>query len=313
MDYGEFSTIKNEIGGAELRNSLKKQWLHDNMSIGKDAKKSRRINNVNHRMTKEEKYQQMLQRIGGFRLLDDDFMTKCFEENIEATELVLRIVLNKPDIKVIKVQTQYSMKNIKGRSLRLDIYATDSEGKKYNIEIQRVDKGAGAKRARYNSSLIDSDILPAGFEVENLAETYVIFITENDVIGKNKPIYHIDRYIRETEEYFNDGSHIIYVNASCQDDSELGKLMHDFSVTEPENMNFKVLADATGYYKKDKEGIQAMCKAMEDMITDFVIDDRKEAAVRMLESGKLTNEEIARFSDLPLQVIEELANSLQTT
>ena len=80
-------------------------------------------------MTEERKYQEMLQRIRGFRLLDDDFMTKCFEENIEATELVLRIVLNKPDIKVVKVQTQYSMKNIKGRSLRLDIYATDSEDK----------------------------------------------------------------------------------------------------------------------------------------------------------------------------------------
>ena len=103
-------------------------------------------------MTEERKYQEMLQRIRGFRLLDDDFMTKCFEENIEATELVLGIVLNKPDIKVEKVQTQYSMKNIKGRSLRLDIYATDRENKKYNIEIQRADKGAGAKRARYNSS-----------------------------------------------------------------------------------------------------------------------------------------------------------------
>ena len=153
-------------------------------------------------MTEERKYQEMLQRIRGFRLLDDDFMTKCFEENIEATELVLGIVLNKPDIKVEKVQTQYSMKNIKGRSLRLDIYATDSENKKYNIEIQRADKGAGAKRARYNSSLIDSNILPAGVEVENLGETYVIFITENDVIGKNKPIYHIERYIMEAEEYF---------------------------------------------------------------------------------------------------------------
>ena len=54
-------------------------------------------------MTEERKYQEMLQRIRGFRLLDDDFMTKCFEENIEATELVLRIVLNKPDIKVVKV------------------------------------------------------------------------------------------------------------------------------------------------------------------------------------------------------------------
>lgn len=87
-------------------------------------------------MTEERKYQEMLQRIRGFRLFDDDFMTKCFEENIEATELVLRIVLNKSDIKVIKVQTQYSIKNIKGRSLRLDIYATDSENKKYNEEVK---------------------------------------------------------------------------------------------------------------------------------------------------------------------------------
>ena len=261
-------------------------------------------------MTEERKYQEMLQRIRGFRLLDDDFMTKCFEENIEATELVLRIVLNKPDIKVVKVQTQYSMKNIKGRSLRLDIYATDSEDKKYNIEIQRADKGAGAKRARYNSSLIDSNILPAGFEVENLAETFVIFITENDVIGKNKPIYHIDRYIKETEEYFNDGSHIIYVNASYKDDTELGKLMHDFSVVEPEDMNFKVLANATGYYKKDKEGIQAMCKAMEDMITD----DRKDTALRLLKQGVLTNEQIAEGVGLDVEVVNALAeeSNLQT-
>lgn len=259
--------------------------------------------------TEERKYQKMLQRVRGFRLLDDDFMTKCFEENIEATELVLRIVLNKPDIKVVKIQTQYSM-NIKGRSLRLDIYATDSEDKKYNIEIQRADKGAGAKRARYNSSLIDSNILPAGFEVENLAETYVIFITENDVIGKNKPIYHIDRYIREADEYFDDGSHIIYVNASYKDDTELGKLMHDFSVVEPEDMNFKVLANVTGYYKKDKEGIQAMCKAMEDMITD----DRKDTALRLLKQGVLTNEQIAEGVGLDVEVVNALAeeSNLQT-
>lgn len=258
-------------------------------------------------ITKEQKHEEMLQRIRGFRLLDDDFMTKCFEENIEATELVLRIVLDKPDIKAEKIQTQYSMKNIKGRSLRLDIYATDSKGRKFNIEIQRADRGAGAKRARYNSSLIDSNILPAGFEVENLAETFVIFITENDVIGRNKPIYHIDRYIKEAEEYFNDGSHIIYVNAAYKADTELGKLMHDFSVIEPDDMNFKVLANAANYYKKDKEGIQAMCKAMEDMITN----EKKSAAIRMLEKGKLTKEEIAEYLDLSLSIVEELAEELQ--
>ena len=77
----------------------------------------------------------MLRRIKNFRLLDDDFMTKCFEDNIEATELVLRIILDKPKIKVTKIQTQYSMKNIKGRSLRLDIYATDCNGQKYNTVL----------------------------------------------------------------------------------------------------------------------------------------------------------------------------------
>lgn len=266
---------------------------------------------MNMRKTQEQKHEEMLRRIKEFRLLDDDFMTKCFEENHKATELVLRIVLDKPDIRVEKVQTQYTMKNIKGRSLRLDIYATDSAGKRYNIEIQRADRGAAAKRARYNSSLIDSDILPAGFEVEELAETFVIFITEKDVIGRNKPIYHIDRYIREAEEYFDDGSHIIYVNASYQDDTNLGRLMYDFSVTDPDDMNFKVLADTARYYKEEKEGVHAMCKAMEDMISDFVTEEKKEAAVRMLERGKLTKEEIAEDLNLPLEVVEGLAAELQ--
>lgn len=143
--------------------------------------------------------------------------------------------------------------------------------------------------------------------MENLAETFVIFITENDVIGSNKPIYHIDRYIKEAEEYFNDGSHIIYVNAGYKDNTELGKLMHDFSVTEPDDMNFKVLANVANYYKKNKEGIQAMCKAMEDMITN----EKKSAAIRMLEKGKLTKEEIAEYLDLSLSIVEELAEELQ--
>ncbi len=79
---------------------------------------------------------------------------------------------------------------------------------------------------------------------------------------------------------------------------------------EPEDMNFKVLANATGYYKKDKEGIQAMCKAMEDMITDFVTDEKKLAAMRMLERGKLTQAEIAEDLKLPLEVVEELADCI---
>lgn len=54
--------------------------------------------------------------------------------------------------------------------------------------------GAGFKRARYNSSLLDASILKPGQKPEELPETYVIFITETDVIGKDKAIYPIERY-----------------------------------------------------------------------------------------------------------------------
>lgn len=54
---------------------------------------NREKNHLRKRKTVEQKHEEMLQRIRGFRLLDDDFMTKCFEGNKEATELVLRIVL----------------------------------------------------------------------------------------------------------------------------------------------------------------------------------------------------------------------------
>ena len=100
--------------------------------------------------------------------------------------------------------------NFMKRSVRLDILATDSHSKRYNIEIQREDKGAGRKRARYNSSMLDSTILNSGEDFEVLPETSVIFITENDVLGKGYPLYHIERYIMETGENLG-MKHIFYM------------------------------------------------------------------------------------------------------
>ena len=83
---------------------------------------------------------------------------------------------------------------------------------------------------RKTSSLIDANVTEPGDQYQELNETYVIFITENDVLGENLPIYHFDRIIRETGKMFNDESHIIYVNSQIKDETALGKLMHDFPV-----------------------------------------------------------------------------------
>jgi len=248
------------------------------------------------------KKQELLDRIKEFCLFDDNFMSKVFEDNEEGIELLLHIIMEIPELRVIRARTQYSIKNLLGRSARLDIDAVDTEGKKYNIEVQRADKGAGVKRARYNSSLIDANSLLPGEDYDHLPETYVIFITENDVLGEDKPIYHIERVIQETGQNFNDEEHIIYVNGTYRGDTPLGKLMHDFSCKNPDDMYYKILADCTRYYKQDEKGVDAMCRIMEELIDG----EKKESAVRLLKLGKLSDEEIAIGLGLDIEVVKTL-------
>ena len=254
----------------------------------------------------DSKRKKILEKIQQFCLLDDDFMTKCFEDNSECTELILQIIMGKKDLKVIKSRTQYTIKNLQGRSVRLDIDAVDSEGKEYDIEIQRADKGAGVKRARYNSSLLDANALLSGNDTEQIPETYVIFITENDVLGRNKPIYHIQKTIVETGEIFDDGSHILYVNGAWKDDSPLGLLMKDFSCKNPNDMHYKVLADRVRYFKEDEKGVKAMCKAVEELCMEEKHEAMVEAAKRLLVDGTLTIEKIAECVGLTVEEVKEL-------
>ena len=256
--------------------------------------------------TIDRKHQEDLQRLRGFRLMDDDFLTKCFEGNTECIELVLRIVLDMPDLNVLDVRTQVFVENLLNRSVRLDVLATDSAGRKFNIEIQRADKGAGRKRARYNSSMMDANLLKKGEDFDNLPETYVVFITENDVMGRGKPLYQIERCILETGERFEDGTHILYVNGAYRDESPIGKLMHDFSCTNPSDMYYDVLADRVKFFKESKEGIAVMCKAMEDMRNQTLKEGMMEVALRMLKAGKYALEEIAAISGLSLDEVKKL-------
>ncbi|MCI9576963.1 MAG: nuclease [Clostridiales bacterium] len=290
----------------------------------------------------DQKHQEDLARLRAFRLFDDDFMVACLQRNPACTQLVLRILLDQPDLEVSDVRTQVFVENLLNRSVRLDILATDDTGKKYNIEIQREDRGAGRKRARYNSSMMDANLLKKGEDFEQLPETYVIFITEKDVMGEGQALYEIERYIKGSGKPFLDGTHILYVNGRYQDETPVGRLMHDFNCTNASDMHYKVLAEEVRFFKEQKEGILIMCKAMEDMrnqalqegleagrkegikegiqkgrkegiqegikegIQTGKKEGRKEIALRMLELGKYTFDEISSLSELSLEEVKTL-------
>ena len=263
--------------------------------------------NEEERFDFEQKHEEDLQRLRGFRLLDDDFMSKVFEDK-NCVEFLLQIILKRDDLKVTSVSSQYVIKNLQGRSVRLDILAVDRQNQVYNIEIQRDDKGAGVKRARYNSSLIDANVTEPGEQYQNLNETYVVFITENDVLGENIPIYHVDRIVRETGKMFNDQSHIIYVNSQIKDETALGKLMHDFTCTNAKDMYYEVLADRVHYFKEDEKGVAIMCKAMEDMRNEAAKMKAVHIARLMLDGGKLSYEDIAAYTELTIEEVEKIAS-----
>ena len=163
---------------------------------------------------RERRHQEDLERLRGFRPIDDTFMRVLFKENIPLAELVLRIITGKPDLVLLKCETQADMKRVTGaRSVCLDAYATDSTGKKYDIEVQRSDNGADPHRARYHSSMLDI-------------------------------------------EY--------------RDNSDIGRLMHDFNCTNASDMYFDLLAEKTRYLKENPKGVNEMCKVMEDLRNEGV-------------------------------------------
>lgn len=133
-----------------------------------------------------------------------------------------------------------------------------------------------------------------------------MFITEHDVIGKGKPLYRIGRYIFDTGESFDDGSHILYVNGEYRDETPIGKLMHDFSCTDPADMHYNVLAERVRFFKESKEGISIMCKTMEDMRNQTLHEGMIAVANKLLSDGTLTIEKIAEYVGLSLDEVKKL-------
>ena len=163
----------------------------------------------------------------------------------------------------------------------------------------------------YHSSMLDAHSLRPKEDFSALRDNYVIFITENDVIGNGKPLYRIERRIEETGELFNDGEHIIYVNGADRDSSTaLGRLMHDFFCTDPDDMNYQQLAKKARFFKENEEGKAAMCKVLEDMRNETAREAAElksiEIAERMLADG-MALEKVAEYSGLKLEKVQELA------
>ena len=192
--------------------------------------------------------------------------------------------------------------------------AVDTEGKLYNIEVQRADKGAGARRARYNLAMLDSHTLKKSDDFDALPETYIIFITENDLFGLGKPIYEVEKTFKGTDLPFDDGCTIIYVNGAYRGEDAIGRLMADFSARTAEEMHYAELAEKMRFHKQQTKGVEQVCRIVEEYGNERAAEALAKRNVvfaeKLLCDGSLSLEKIADIADLPLSQVQQIAQRL---
>lgn len=257
----------------------------------------------------DEKNEERMNAIRRFTLMDDTFMTQVFSGDGVCTQELLRIILKRSDLRVEKSTTQLTIGNLFGRSVRLDIYATDAAGKQYDIEVQQEDRGAVPERARLNSAMFDSRLTTSGEKYDETPETYIIFITANDVLGDGLPVYNIERTIQETGKPFGDKAHIVYVNGSYRGNDEIGQLMRDFSCSDYREIRNEKIRTRVKYFKEETEGVAAMCKTMQVIVDrereDAEVAKGKRIALNLWKNGEHDLDKIARTTELSLEQVRE--------
>lgn len=281
---------------------------HREISIFTKDETSVNILTENELETRYKKYKAVVEEL---TIMDDIFMRNVLKEQ-ECTEYILQVIMERKDLKVKEQVIQKDYKNLQGRSAILDCVARDSEETIYNIEIQQAREGTSPKRARYHSALLDMNTLEAGQDYNQLPENYVIFITRSDALGHSQPIYHVERRIREAKEDFKDGTHIIYVNAEKQEDTELGRLIHDLHCKHADDMYSEVLARRVRELKETQKGVEGMSITIEDIYQEGVeigeksgeLKAKKETALSFARMG-LSVEQIAEGLKENVKVIEE--------
>ena len=264
-------------------------------------------------LLEQQDLQDKLQRIAKMRMFDDTLMNAVFDSRIAETEVLIQIILGRDDIKVTSTKTQEEFINVYGRRVTLDIIARDADNKLYNIEVQRDKYKAPPQRARFHAAVTDITLLKDRQSFKEMPDRYTIFITEEDKFGSGLPMYHVENTIAELNDApFCDGGHIIYVNGEYRDlATPIGRLMHDFACTQASDILNPVLRERVRYLKESEGGTIKMCDLVEEYAEKKA--QRREMQVKLrnaknlIDTTNLSLEDIARCVELPLNMVEELA------
>lgn len=221
--------------------------------------------------------------------IDDIFFFKLAEDKGFCEEL-LQVILENKNIKITQNKPQAVLRNIKGRSVTLDLECIDENGVLFDVEVQKQDNDDHQKRVRYNIANIDTAESEKGIKFQELKDIYMVYISKFDMFNKGKTIYHIDRVIRETQETVYNGTHEIYVNTKIDDGSEIAEYMQILKQQSlPDNPKFPNSCKAIRNIKTGK-GDGKMCDLVQEYAKEYADQEKIKMLVEMFNDGLVTIE-----------------------
>lgn len=222
----------------------------------------------------------------------DDAMFRLVAERKEVCQEILRTLLDKPQLRVLKVTPQCVIASLH-REIVLDVLCILEDGVYMNIEMQKGSGNDDIKRNRFYAAATTSAYTPKGTDFSDIPQVTILYITEYDALHNEQMITHVKRCM-ETQDGFvpvNDGEDIFFANTVVQDGSDKSELLQLFLRKDAfEDVKFPELSKAVKYFKETEGGFGEMCKTVEDYAKNYAKDYAEErekiGLAKGLEQGR---------------------------
>ena len=207
------------------------------------------------------------------------------------------------------------------KGVRYDVFAreTNENGetiRSFDLEMQMVDTKELPQRARYYQSVGDGVSLSKGGYYTNLKEQYIIFLCPMDIFGRGFPVYHFENRAKEDSDItLNDRTFkIFYIFKKYEDftDPVVKAYMKYFATRNVDSRETETINDQVSFYKADtliRNKYMTYEYDLHESKEEGKAEGKTEAKFEMVDAmfanGKLTDQDIAVISGLPLEEIQK--------
>ncbi len=273
-------------------------------------------------------------------LMSDIVMNYAFNGNTELTQFLLRILLEREDIKVVRVRTQeqISLMDSDAHFIILDIHAVDTEDTHYDIEMQRIHtKDLPQRGTVYAGHLLSRYYRKGRKDYTKIPKVYVLFLIDDCKFPQDKLYVRYHTTMDETNEEMDRSPETYLFNMKYRGEkTQFMDLFADIGECEDEKIRYGEVKEIMVQYHQingggndminhplenaTRRGVEygmkvgmekGMEKGMKKGVEKGKIEANEQFCLTLLRDGLYSEEKIAELLHMPLSEVQKLKKEMQ--